>query len=202
MMTTGGITARIPRWLATIVHAVPLWEIHPPIGAVDLPTFPERRNTMWTESDIFMTIASFGFWVPAALAWRSHTRATRVLAAQKHQKVQEQITAPVEAVETATQKGPGIMYRSTLLFFKGIKWTTPRLFAGIKKVSRFTFMMNMAGGKAAVGKYQAYLSEKVTKAKAAAIPAVPVSPVVDWDQYDGPAFMRVKNTSENCQSIN
>ena len=158
---------------------------------------------MWTESDIFMTIASFGFWVPATLAWRSHTRATRAaLAAEKrHARVQEQITAPAEAVETATQKGPGIMYRSTLLFFKGIKWTTPRLFAGIRKVSRFTFIVSMAGGKAAVGKYNAYCTNKVSKAKAVVTHAVSVNPTVDWDQYDSPAFMRAQKTSENRQSI-
>lgn len=87
------------------------------------------------------------------------------------------------------------MYRSTLILFKGIKWTYPRLWAGIRKVSRFTFMVSKAGTLASVAKYQAYSANKVANAKAAATHAVPVSPVVDWDQYDSPAFIRVKNAS-------
>ena len=151
---------------------------------------------MWTEADIFMTIASFGVWVPAALAWRSHTKATRatLLAEKRHARVQEQVTAPAEVAEAATPKGPGIMYRSTILLFRGIKWTTPRLLAGIRKVSRFTFMVSKAGGKVGMAKYQAYRA-KVAQAKAVATPAVYVNQTVDWDQYDKPAFMRVKNAS-------
>lgn len=152
---------------------------------------------MWTEADVFMTIASFGVWVPAVMLWHWTKRAKKtILLAEKRQAGrQEQATAPADVAEAATPKGPGIMYRSTLLLFKGIKWTTPRLFAGIRKVSRFTFMVGKAGGKAAVGKYQAHRATNVAKAKAAATPAVPVSHVVDWDQYDSPAFMRVKNAS-------
>ncbi|MDA8153099.1 MAG: hypothetical protein M0003_10370 [Acidithiobacillus sp.] len=151
---------------------------------------------MWTKPDVFMTIASFGFWIPAGLAWRSHTRATRatLLAEKRHARVAEQVTAPVAAVP-ATPKGPGLMHKSTVLLFRGIKWTAPRLWAGIRKVSRFTLMVSKAGGKAAVGKYQVYRTNKVAQAKAAATPAVPVSPVVDWDQYEQPAFMRAKNAS-------
>ena len=152
---------------------------------------------MWTEPDIFMTIASFGFWIPAGLAWRSHTKATRatLLAEKRHARVQEQVTAPAEVAEAATPKGPGIMYRSTVLLFRGIKWTAPRLWAGSRKVSRFTFMVSKAGGKAGMAKWHAYRANKVAKAKAVATPAVSVNPPVDWDKYDQPAFMRVKNAS-------
>lgn len=152
---------------------------------------------MWTEADVFMTVASFGVWVPAMMFWHWTKRAKKtVLLAEKRQAGrQDQATSPTDVAEAVAPKGPGIVYRSTLLLFKGIKWTTPRLWAGIRKVSRFTFMVSMAGGKAAVGKYNAYRSDKVAKAKAAATHAVPVSPVVDWDQYEQPAFMRVRNAS-------
>lgn len=152
---------------------------------------------MWTEADVFMTVASFGVWVPAMMFWHWTKRAKKtVLLAEKRQAGrQEQATASAETVESATPKGPGLLHRSTILLFRGVKWTTPRLFAGIRKVSRFTFMVSKAGGTASVAKYQAYRANKVTTAKAAATLAVSVNPQVDWDQYEQPAFMRVKNAS-------
>ena len=151
---------------------------------------------MWTESDVFMTVASFGVWVPAMMFWHWTKRAKKqvLLAEKRHAGRQEQVTAPAEAVEAAAPKGPGLLHRSTILLFNGIKWTTPRLIAGIRKVCRFTFMVSKTGGKAGIAKYQAY---KAAKAKAAATPApaVSVNPTVDWNQYEQPAYQRVRNAS-------
>ncbi|CDQ12082.1 conserved protein of unknown function [Acidithiobacillus ferrivorans] len=146
-----------------------------------------------SQMTVFILFTSVVFWGAIIMMVRKAITAHKVINNVKAKaNRQEQVDAPVEA---ATPKGPGIMYRSTLLFFKGIKWTTPRLFAGIRKVSRFTFMVSKAGGKAAVGKYNAYRTNKVTKAKATVTHAVPVSPVVNWDQYEQPAFQRVRNAS-------
>jgi hypothetical protein len=42
----------------------------------------------------------------------------------------------------------------------------------------------------------------VATAEAAATPAVPVNPQVDWDQYEQPAYQRVKKASaDQHQSI-
>ncbi|EGQ61450.1 hypothetical protein GGI1_06777 [Acidithiobacillus sp. GGI-221] len=152
---------------------------------------------MWAEADVFMTVASFGVWIPAMMFWQWTKRAKKtVLLAEKRQAGrQEQSTASAETVESATPKGPGLLHRSTILLFRGVKWTTPRLFAGIRKVGRFTFMVSKAGAKASGAKYQAYRANKVATAKAAAAPAVSVNHQVDWGQYDQPAYQRVRNAS-------
>ncbi len=152
---------------------------------------------MWTNTGIALMATSATFWIPAIMFWRWAKRAKKtVLLAEKQQADRQvQVTAPAEVAAAATPKGPGIMYRSAVLLFKGIKWTAPRLWAGTRKVSRFTFMVSKAGGKAGMAKWHAYRANKVAQAKAAVTCATPVTPVVDWDQYDQPAFMRVKNAS-------
>ncbi|MHB1641996.1 MAG: hypothetical protein ACYCS8_04975 [Acidithiobacillus sp.] len=153
---------------------------------------------MWTSTGVALMASSATFWIPAIMFIRWSKRAKKtVLSAEKLQarQAQVQVTAPAEVAEPAAPKGPGIMYRSTVLLFRGIKWTAPRLWAGTRKVSRFTFMVSKAGGKAGTAKWHAYRANKVAQAKAAATPAVSVNPPVDWDKFDQPAFMRVKNAS-------
>ncbi len=151
---------------------------------------------MWTSTGVALMASSATFWIPAIMFIRWSKRAKKtVLSAEKLQARQAQVTAPAEVAEPATPKGPGLMHKSTVLLFRGIKWTAPRLWAGTRKVSRFTFLVTMAGSKAGMAKYQAYRAKKVAKAKAVATPAVSVNPPVDWDKYDQPAFMRVKNAS-------
>jgi hypothetical protein len=154
-------------------------------GSPDLSGKEITMQQLIDLAPIFVLVATF---------WAVHRWHLSLVKTREEKKLGRQAVA-APAVETATPKGPGIMYRSTLLFFKGIKWTTPRLFAGIRKVGRFTFMVSKAGAKASGAKYQAYRANKVATAKIAAAPAVPVSPVVDWDQYEQPAYQRVRNAS-------
>jgi hypothetical protein len=126
--------------------------------------------------------------------WAVHRWHISLVKTREEKKMGRQ-SAAAPAVEAATPQGPSLLHRSTVLLFRGVKWATPRLFAGVRKVGRFTFMVSKAGGTALVAKYQAYRANKVATAKAAATPAVPVSPVVDWDQYEQPAYQRVKNAS-------
>ena len=152
---------------------------------------------MWTQADVFMTVASFGVWVPAIMFWHWTKRAKKaVLLAEKRQAGrQEQTTVAPDATVAGAPKGPSLIHKSAVLLFKGIKWTAPRLWAGIRKVSRFTFLVGVAGGKATMRKYQAYRATKAAQAKAAATLAVSVNPSVDWDQYEQPAYQRVRTTS-------
>lgn len=133
-------------------------------------------------------------WVLMVTFWAVHRWHLSLVKTREEKKLGGKQLPPPQA-EPATPKGPGLLHRSTVLLFRGIKWTAPRLWAGSRKVSRFTFMVSKAGGKAGMAKWHAYRANKVAQAKAAVTCATPVTPVVDWDQYEQPAFMRVKNAS-------